>query len=75
MRSPKFLDDPRWRDNVLFNEYFHGDTGNGLGACHQTGWTGLVADLIFRVHGGGATSVRDLSLDEGDLALSDDDPA
>jgi hypothetical protein len=52
----KFQDDPRWRDNVQFNEYFHGDTGFGLGASHQTGWTALVADLIFRVHSGGATS-------------------
>jgi hypothetical protein len=42
--------DPAWRDNVLFNEYFHGDNGAGLGASHQTGWTGLVADLIIRRH-------------------------
>jgi hypothetical protein len=41
-------DDPAWRDNVPFHEYFHGDTGAGLGASHQTGWTGLVADLILR---------------------------
>ena len=39
--------DPRWRDNVPFHEYFHGDTGAGLGAEHQTGWTALVADLIL----------------------------
>jgi len=39
-------DDPAWRDSLLFHEYFHGDTGAGLGASHQTGWTGLVADLI-----------------------------
>jgi len=44
----KLQDDPRWRDNVTFNEYFHGDDGAGLGATHQTGWTGLVADLICR---------------------------
>ena len=43
--------DPAWRDNLLFNEYFHGDNGAGLGASHQTGWTGLVADLIRRKHG------------------------
>jgi hypothetical protein len=42
----KFQDDPYWRDCLLFNEYFHGDTGAGLGASHQTGWTGLVANLI-----------------------------
>jgi hypothetical protein len=43
--------DPAWRDNLVFNEYFHGDNGAGLGAAHQTGWTGLVADLIRRRHG------------------------
>ena len=37
---------PDWRNSLLFHEYFHGDTGAGLGAAHQTGWTGLVADLI-----------------------------
>jgi hypothetical protein len=42
--------DPRWRDQILFSEYFHGDNGAGLGASHQTGWTGLVADLIRRRH-------------------------
>jgi hypothetical protein len=41
-----FQDDPHWRDYFLFYEYFHGDTGRGLGASHQTGWTGLVANLI-----------------------------
>ena len=42
----QFQDDPHWRDCLLFNEYYHGDTGMGLGASHQTGWTGLVANLI-----------------------------
>jgi hypothetical protein len=42
----KFQDDPHWRDLILFYEYFHGDTGQGIGASHQTGWTGLVASLI-----------------------------
>ena len=44
--------DPAWRDNLFFSEYFHGDNGAGLGASHQTGWTGLIADLIRRKHGG-----------------------
>jgi hypothetical protein len=39
--------DPAWKDNLLFNEYFHGDNGAGLGAAHQTGWTALVVDLIL----------------------------
>jgi hypothetical protein len=38
--------DPHWRDLILFYEYFHGDSGAGLGASHQTGWTGLVAPLL-----------------------------
>ncbi len=42
----KFQTDPHWRDYILFNEYFHGDNGAGLGAGHQTGWTGVVAKLI-----------------------------
>ena len=42
----KFQDDPYFRDHLLFHEYFHGDTGQGLGASHQTGWTALVATLI-----------------------------
>jgi hypothetical protein len=42
----KFQNDPYWRDLILFYEYFHGDNGSGLGASHQTGWTGLVASLI-----------------------------
>jgi hypothetical protein len=42
----RFRDDPWWRDWVLFYEYFDGDTGLGLGASHQTGWTGLVAKLL-----------------------------
>jgi hypothetical protein len=44
--SGKFQNDPLWRDKILFYEYFHGDNGAGLGASHQTGWTGLVAKLI-----------------------------
>ncbi len=44
--SKVFQEDPRWRDLILFNEYFHGETGEGLGASHQTGWTALVAKLI-----------------------------
>jgi hypothetical protein len=44
--AAKFQDDPHWRDYVLFYEYFHGDNGAGLGASHQTGWTGVVAELI-----------------------------
>ncbi len=44
--TAKFQNDPHWRDYVLFYEYFHGDNGAGLGASHQTGWTGTVASLM-----------------------------
>jgi len=44
--AEKFQNDPYWRDHLLFYEYFHGDNGAGIGASHQTGWTGLVAKLI-----------------------------
>ena len=44
--AEKFQTDPHWRDLILFYEYFHGDNGAGIGASHQTGWTGLVAKLI-----------------------------
>jgi hypothetical protein len=44
--TAKFQNDPHWRNHILFYEYFHGDNGAGLGASHQTGWTGLVGRLI-----------------------------
>jgi len=44
--TERFQTDPYWRDNILSYEYFHGDNGAGIGASHQTGWTGLVATLI-----------------------------
>jgi hypothetical protein len=50
--TAKFQEDPHWRDLILFHEYFHGDNGAGLGASHQTGWTGCIAvilDLFGRV--------------------------
>jgi hypothetical protein len=49
--ATKFQEDPHWKDLILFYEYFHGDNGAGLGASHQTGWTGLIArgmDLFHR---------------------------
>jgi hypothetical protein len=45
----RFANDPHWRDLTLFHEYFHGDTGRGVGASHQTGWTALVANLFGRL--------------------------
>jgi hypothetical protein len=44
--AEKFQSDPHWKDYLLFYEYFHGDNGAGLGASHQTGWTGLIAKLL-----------------------------
>jgi hypothetical protein len=50
-RVDRLQHDPAWKDNLVFSEYFHGDNGAGLGASHQTGWTGLIADVIRRRHG------------------------
>lgn len=44
--SPMEQEDPNFRDNLLFYEFFHGDTGRGLGASHQTGWTALIALML-----------------------------
>ena len=51
--------DPHWRDLILFYEYFHGDNGAGIGASHQTGWTGLVAPLMHRFGSEGAESMHE----------------
>jgi len=48
--TEKFQTDPHWRDYILFYEYFHGDNGAGLGASHQTGWTGVVARFLRMSH-------------------------
>jgi hypothetical protein len=56
----KFRDDPHWRDCLLFYEYFHGDNGAGLGASHQTGWTGVVARTLHLF--GSTTAEQVLSL-------------
>jgi mannosylglycerate hydrolase MGH1-like protein len=64
--TKKFQDDPYWKDYILFYEYFHGDNGAGLGASHQTGWTGLIArglDLFAR-----GSSADWLRVSKGDLA-------
>lgn len=47
-KKRKFQEDPHFKDHILFYEYFHGDSGEGLGASHQTGWTGLIVNLIDR---------------------------
>jgi hypothetical protein len=47
---PLAASDPHWQDLLLFHEYFHGETGQGLGAMHQTGWTGLIANLVHRAY-------------------------
>jgi hypothetical protein len=52
-----FQTDPAWHANVPFHEYFHGDTGRGLGASHQTGWTALVAELIVQRSGAPARNM------------------
>jgi hypothetical protein len=64
-RSDTFNNDPNWRDHILFYEYFHGDTGQGLGASHQTGWTGIVAfiaDFFERIKPGDLLKERPASV-------------
>ena len=63
--TKKFQDDPHWKDYILFYEYFHGDNGAGLGASHQTGWTGLIArslDMFGRL-----TATTMLAKDKADI--------
>jgi len=48
-RGDRFVNDPNWCNLVLFYEYFHGDTGRGLGASHQTGWTALIAPILEQI--------------------------
>ena len=58
--TKKFQEDPHWKDYILFHEYFHGDNGAGLGASHQTGWTGLIArslDLFARLNAANALQI------------------
>jgi hypothetical protein len=62
--SRKFQEDPHWRDHLLFYEYFHGDNGSGLGASHQTGWTGIIARVMHLF----ATSSAEEFLELGKIA-------
>ena len=62
--TQKFQEDPDWRDNLQFFEYFHGDNGAGLGANHQTGWTGVIARLMHVF----ATMTPDAVLEGGKTA-------
>ncbi len=61
----KFQEDPHWRDYLLFYEYFHGDNGAGLGASHQTGWTGVIARILHLF----ATSKPETLLTAGRAAI------
>jgi hypothetical protein len=62
----KFQEDPHWRDYLLFYEYFHGDNGAGLGASHQTGWTGVIARIMHLF----ATTTAQQVLDLGKMAAT-----
>jgi len=64
--SKKFQEDPHWKDYILFYEYFHGDNGAGLGASHQTGWTGIIARAMDMFARGSAADW--LQASKGDLA-------
>jgi hypothetical protein len=62
--TAKFQNDPHWRDLILFYEYFQGDNGAGLGASHQTGWTGLIARLLDLF---GRIETKDVELDRAQI--------
>jgi hypothetical protein len=62
--TAKFQEDPQWRDYLLFYEYFHGDNGAGLGASHQTGWTGIIARIMHLF----ATTTGEQALELGKVA-------
>jgi len=66
--TTKFQEDPHWRDLILFYEYFHGDNGAGLGASHQTGWTGIVARIMHLF----ATTTSKQTLEMGKAAAFHD---
>jgi hypothetical protein len=68
----KFQTDPHWRDHILFHEYFHGDNGAGLGASHQTGWTGLIAQVLLSF---GAVDDFELALETLENLKKSDDHA
>ncbi|MGB9514093.1 MAG: hypothetical protein WBU20_20575 [Candidatus Acidiferrum sp.] len=63
--NPLFNDDPHWRDLIPFYEYFDGDTGRGCGASHQTGWTGLIAQILIDL--GELASGKNVDIEEDDL--------
>jgi len=65
--TAKFQQDPHWRDLILFYEYFHGDNGAGLGASHQTGWTGTVAALLDLF---GRVEAKDIELERDQIAAA-----
>jgi hypothetical protein len=67
--AEKFQEDPHWRDLILFYEYFHGDNGAGLGASHQTGWTGVIARLMQLF----ATRTAEQTLELGKTAVATED--
>jgi len=62
--AQKFQEDPQWRDYLLFYEYFHGDNGTGIGASHQTGWTGIIARIMHLF----ATTTPEQALELGKMA-------
>jgi hypothetical protein len=69
-QAKKFQTDPYWRDLILFYEYFHGDNGAGIGASHQTGWTGLVAWLLMSLEALDPKEILDKGFDAVALKLT-----
>jgi hypothetical protein len=71
--SRKFQEDPHWKDNILFYEYFHGDNGAGIGASHQTGWTGVIARSMHLFASTSSEQVLELGKKAAFVELADEE--
>ncbi len=69
----KFQEDPHWKDYILFYEYFHGDNGAGIGASHQTGWTGVIARIMHLFASTSSDQILELSKKAAFIELDDQD--
>jgi hypothetical protein len=65
--TEKFQSDPHWRDLIPFHEYFNGDTGAGVGASHQTGWTALIAKVLHQLGERGELQPKASRFEQGEV--------
>ena len=67
--NKEFQEDEHWENNLLFYEYFHGDNGAGIGASHQTGWTGMIANLMVMLKTTDFSKLMEKELWDSDLII------